>query len=112
MRGFGWFGPGTKWLASVRRNAGWLAGAINALNSRWNNCKSVTSTYAGVPAVVWSPGVIGDTLLADLNADAPLATMGARFHAAMAHATAEACAAAATTRAAPAEPLAPAAKRK
>ena len=31
-------------------------------------------------------------LLGDLEADAPLATMGARFHAALAHATAEACA--------------------
>ncbi len=54
------------------------------------------------PIAVIDPGSEGpllvdprETLLAllgDLDADAPLATMGARFHAALAHATAEACA--------------------
>jgi len=57
-------------LPTVTGAATWTSksGVASETAGSWNNCKSVTSTYAGVPAVVWSPGVIGDTLLADLNA--------------------------------------------
>jgi hydrogenase maturation protein HypF len=66
-----------------------LEGA-SALDDRDRYPIGVIDPGAGAPLIV-DPRETVLALLADLEADTPLASVGARFHAALAHATAEAC---------------------